>query len=131
MSVWDAVSLVILVVALVLSLFAFLHRRPDFRVTGVDLVVVDGAQVGCDTTVDLTGTIGTDGTAGTVDYQWLRGDGQSSEVLHEHLSANQRSVVVHFRWTFTGKGSYQAHVTLQVLAPQPAHASATFGYACS
>ena len=88
------------------------HRRP-------------GAAPGhaCDVTLDVVGTIQTDGRGGVVTYQWLRNDGETSAVLREILLPGRDEAVVHLHWALTGQGTFHATATLSVLAPDPVTAT--------
>lgn len=103
-----------------------------------DPVVLTGAEVGpaappgqaCDVTVDVVGTIHTNGRAGTIGYRWLRSDGESSEPLTQTVEDGQTSAQVHLFWTLSGKGRYPATATLEITQPQPLSATGGFTYAC-
>jgi hypothetical protein len=82
-------------------------------------------------TVDVVGTIHTDGRGGSITYQWLRNDGEASAVLHEVVAPGRRDVDVYLRWEFSGQGTFNATATLSVLAPDPTAAKADFTYACA
>lgn len=104
---------------------------PAVQVTGVSVRVPTTVQH-CDTTVQVVGTIRTNGGRGDVSYRWRRSDGQVSGVFTETLGKGQRSVRVPLRWTIKGTGTLHAVATLEVVAPTaPAgRASAGFLYAC-
>jgi hypothetical protein len=90
------------------------------------------AEAGCDTTVDVVGTITTNGRAGTVRYQWFRSDGQSTEVLAQSVASGATSTDVHLQWSVSGQGRLDATATLRVLEPAGAgEGSGSFTYRCS
>jgi hypothetical protein len=84
----------------------------------------------CDVTVDVVGTVQTNGRGGTVTYQWIRSDGETSAVLDQSVPDGNASTQVHLFWSFSGQGRYQATATLKILAPTPIEASGEFTYAC-
>jgi hypothetical protein len=84
----------------------------------------------CDVTVDVVGTVQTNGRSGTVTYQWVRSDGETSAVLDQSVANGSGSTQVHLFWSFSGEGSYDATATLKILAPTPMEASGEFTYTC-
>lgn len=104
---------VILLAASGVALFLRFHHAP-FHVTGV--VISQQAQAGCG--VDVTGRITTNGSAGTVSYQWLFRPGQQPpQPLSQSVVAGQHAVYVTVAVQGTGHGSSSQTVTLQVLGP--------------
>jgi hypothetical protein len=101
-------------------------------VTVASVAVAPAALPGtkCDTQVDIVGTINTNGKAGTITYQWVRSDGQSSGVLSQSMASGQKSTRVHLYWRFSGKGTMAATATLDVLSPTKIDGATTFTYAC-
>ena len=81
-------------------------------------------------TVDVVGTVTTDGRAGTFTYQWLRSDGQVSAELTGSVADGVTSTQVHLMWTFSGPGTYPASATLRVLRPDPVEAVGHLTYSC-
>jgi hypothetical protein len=68
----------------------------------------------------VTGQITTNGSAGTVSYQWLfRPDRQAPQPLSQSVVAGQHAVYVTVAVEGTGHGSASQTVTLQVLGPDP------------
>jgi hypothetical protein len=100
-------------------------------VTGAAVAPAQPPGAACDTTVDVVGVVQTNGRAGTLRYQWLRNDGQTSEVLEQRAAAGNSTIAVHLHWTFSGRGTYQAKATLNVLAPTPMQVGGEFTYSCS
>ena len=114
----------ILLVASGLLLYLRFHHAP-FHVTGV--VISQRTQNGCG--VDVTGRISTDGSAGTVSYQWLfRSD--LPQPLSQSVVAGQKAVYVTVAVDGTGHGSASQTVTLQVLGPDPRTTSASVLVSC-
>lgn len=110
---------VILLAASAVVLYLRFHHAP-FRVTGV--VVTEQASTGCG--VDVTGRITTNGSAGTVSYQWVFQPGtQPPQPLSQSALAGQQAVYVTAAIEGTGTGSASQTVTLQVLGPDPMTAS--------
>jgi hypothetical protein len=127
-----AVRAALLTLIVVAGALAWLwwHRGGPLSVTGVNVAPATDPADACDVTVDVLGTIHTDGRGGVVTYQWLRNDGQTSEVLHEIIPPGRDDAVVHLRWSLTGQGTYHATATLSVLAPDPIVGSTEFTYDC-
>jgi hypothetical protein len=117
---------VILLVASGVLLYLRFHHAP-FRVTGV--VISQQTQTGCG--VDVTGRITTNGSAGTVSYQWLfRSDLQPPQPLSQSVVAGQQAVYVTVAVDGTGHGSASQTVLLQVLGPDPRTTSASVLVSC-
>lgn len=122
----------LLVIAVVVAGLAFLLTRPH-EALAVEAVSVQAAAPGtsCDTTVDVVGTVTTNGRAGSVTYQWWRNDGQPSAVLTQSVPTGTRTTEVHLPWTLTGRGRFDAEATLRVLEPGPYESVGRFTYSCS
>ena len=117
---------VILLAASGLVLYLRFHHAP-FHVTGVTISRQTKTACG----VDVTGQITTDGSAGTVSYQWLfRPDRQAPQPLSQSVVAGQHAVYVTVAVQGQGHGSASQTVTLQILGPDPQAASAAFVVSC-
>jgi hypothetical protein len=111
---------VILLAASGVVLYLRFHHAP-FRVTGV--AITQQVRNGCG--VEVTGRITTDGSAGTVSYQWLLPpDRQPPQPLSQSAVAGQDALYVSMAVAGQGHGSASRAVTLQVLGPDPETASA-------
>lgn len=120
-----ALTVALLAVSCVLLYLHFHH--PPFRVTGV--AITQQTQSACG--VDVTGRISTNGSAGTVPYQWLfRGGLQPPQPLSQSVVAGQHAVYVTVGIEGQGHGSASQKVTLQVLGPDTTAASATVAVSC-
>ena len=89
------------------------------------------AAIGCDGTADIVGLVTTNGRPGTLAYRWYRSDGTSSHTLRESLPRGERHDRLHLRWTFQGKGRYDARAELRILSPARRSATTRLTYACS
>jgi hypothetical protein len=117
---------VVLLAASGVVLYLRFHHAP-FQVTGV--AISQQTQTGCG--VDVTGRIATNGSAGTVSYQWLFQPGQQPpQPLTQSLTAGQRAVYVTVAVEGRGHGSASQTVTLHVLGPDPRDASAAVVVRC-
>ena len=125
---WVGGLLTLLIVAGVLA-FLLLRGGSSVAVQRVDVRAVP-ASAGCDATVDVVGTLTTDGRAGTVSYQWFRSDGQTSAVLTQTIASGATATDVHLQWSVTGRGRLDAQATLRVLEPAPTEAAGGFTYSC-
>jgi hypothetical protein len=106
---------VILLAASGVVLYLRLHHA-SFEVTGA--VISQETRTGCG--VNVTGRITTNGSAGTVSYQWLFQPGsQPPQPLSQPVTAGQRAVYVTVAVEGSGHGSASRTVTLQVLGPDP------------
>jgi len=111
---------------------AYLWRQHENPLVVTAAVVAPAEDPGdrCDLTVDVVGTIQTNGRPGTVTYQWIRSDGETSAVLDQSVPAGRSSTQEHLFWSFSGQGRYDATATLKILAPTPLEATGQFAYAC-
>jgi hypothetical protein len=117
---------VILLAASGVVLYLRFHHAP-FQVTGV--AVSQRTRAGC--AVDVTGRITTNGSPGTVSYQWLFEPGQQPpQPLSQSVTAGQQAVYVTVAVEGSGHGSASQTVTLQVLSPDPGTASAAVDLSC-
>ncbi|HEX3958964.1 MAG TPA: hypothetical protein VHZ03_20440 [Trebonia sp.] len=121
----SALTVIVLAASGVL-LYLRLHHEP-FRVTGV--AITQQAKDGCG--VDVTGRITTNGSAGTVSYEWLfRPDPQSPRALNQSVQAGQHAIFATVAIQGQGHGSTSQMVTLQVLGTHPRAASAAVVVSC-
>jgi hypothetical protein len=124
-------ALLTLVIVVGVVLVLLLRGGDPIAVQGVGVRALP-AEAGCDTTVDVVGTITTNGRSGTVRYQWFRSDGQSTEVLAQSVASGATSADVHLQWSVSGQGRLDATATLRVLEPAGAgEGSGSFTYRCS
>jgi hypothetical protein len=114
----SALTVVLLAASGVVLYLRFHH--PPFHVTGV--AISRQTRTGCG--VDVTGRITTNGSAGTVSYQWLfQPDRQPPQPLSQSVTAGQHAAYVTVAVEGSGHGSASRTVTLQVLGPDPGDAS--------
>jgi hypothetical protein len=107
-------------------LYLRFHHAP-FHVTGV--MRLQQTQTGCG--VDVTGRITTNGSAGTVSYQWVfRPDQRPPQPLSQSVVAGQHAVYVTVAVEGSGHGSASQTVTLQVLGPDPGTAETSVTVSC-
>jgi len=127
---WRRLASVALTIALLAASAVVLYLRfhhPQFHVTGVE--ITHQARNGC--VADVTGRITTNGSAGTVSYQWLFRSGQpSSQPLNQSVASGQSAVYVTVTLEGSGQGSASQKVTLQVLGPDFMAGSAVVGISC-
>jgi hypothetical protein len=117
---------VILLAASGVVLYLRFHHAP-FHVTGV--VITQRTKTGCG--IDVTGRITTNGSAGTVSYQWLfRPDRHSPQPLNQSVIAGQHAVYVTVAIEGSGHGTATQTLTLQILGPDPRTASAPVVISC-
>lgn len=126
------VALVLGVLALLLAGAGVVYWifRPPGELILSDVEVQPPVKPACNSTVDVIGVISTNGGAGTVRYRWVRNDGHASNVLAVKIPARRERTEVTLRWTFEGKGSFDAEATLEVLEPTAKSDKGSFTYAC-
>jgi len=107
-----SVLAVILLTAGDVALYQRFYHAP-FQVTGV---VLSQTHTGC--AVDVTGRITTNGSAGTISYQWVfQPQEQAPQPLSQSVAAGQHAVYVTVAVQGQGQGSASQKVTLQILGP--------------
>jgi hypothetical protein len=113
---WFGTALTVLLLAASgVVLYLRFHHAP-FHVTGV--MISQPTRTGCG--VNVTGRITTNGSAGTVSYQWVfPPDRQPPQPLSQSVVAGQHAVYVTVAVEGKGHGSVSQTVTLQVLGPDP------------
>jgi hypothetical protein len=118
---------VILLAAAGLVLWLRFFDHPPFHVTGVSSL--QQTRSGC--TVEVTGRIATNGSAGTISYQWVfRPQAQAPQPLSQSVTAGQHAVYVTVAVEGQGHGSAAQTVTLHVLGPDAGSASAAVSLSC-
>jgi hypothetical protein len=101
--------------------------HPPFGVTGV--AITGQAKAGCG--VGVTGRIDTNGSAGTVSYQWVfRPRARTLRPVSQSVMAGQRAVYVTVTIEGQGHGTASQTVALDVLGPDPGTASTTVTISC-
>jgi hypothetical protein len=117
---------VVLLAASGVVLYLRFHHAP-FQVTGV--AISQQARTGC--AVNVTGLISTNGSPGTVSYQWLVFPGrQPPQPLNQSVTAGQQAVYKTVAVEGSGHGSATRTVMLQVLGPDPRSVSAMVFIRC-
>jgi len=117
---------VILLMAAGVVLWLRFHHAP-FGVTGVAIIQQTKTTCG----VDVTGRIATNGSAGTVSYQWVfRPQTQAPQPLSQSVVAGQHAVYVTVAVEGEGHGSAAQEVTLDVLGPDARTASKKVSVSC-
>jgi hypothetical protein len=117
---------VILLAAAGVVLFLRFHHAP-FRVT--DVAITQQTKTACG--VDLTGRIATNGSAGTVSYQWVfQPQVQAPQPLSQSVTAGQHAAYVTVAVEGEGHGNASQTVILQVLGPDTRTATRRVSVSC-
>jgi hypothetical protein len=117
---------VILLAAAGVVLWLRFHHAP-FGVTGV--VIAQQTKITCG--MDVTGRIATNGSAGTVSYQWVfRPQTRAPQPLSQSVVTGQHAVYVTVAVEGRGHGSSTQEVTLDVLGPGGGTASTKVSVSC-
>jgi hypothetical protein len=122
----SALTVILLVVAGVVVWLRFFDHSA-LHVTGVS--IIQQTKTGCG--VNVTGKIVTNGSAGTVSYQWVfQPQTQAPQPLSQTVTAGQHDVVVTVAVQGQGHGSATQKVTLDVLGPDTRTAPAEVTISC-
>ena len=109
----SALTVILLVVAGVVVWLRFFDHSA-FHVTGVSITQQTKTSCGA----NVTGEIVTNGSAGTVSYQWVfQPQTQAPQPLSQTVTAGQHDVLVTVAVQGQGHGSATQKVTLDVLGP--------------
>ncbi len=119
-------TILLLVAAGVVIWLRFFHHSP----LGVTQVAITQKTVsGC--SVDVTGRIQTNGSAGTISYQWVfLPQTQAPQPLSLSVTAGQHTVFATVAVQGQGHGSATQRVTLDVLGPDARSDSANVTISC-
>jgi hypothetical protein len=118
----------LLIVAGVAGFWYIKNHHPALKDTAVSVALLSPPK-NCAGTVDVVGTIATNGSGGTITYQWSKNNAVLPAATVT-AGSGHNTVQVTLKWTFTGKGTQQAVAELQVLSPNPATGNAQFTYTC-
>ena len=122
----SALTVILLIAAAVVVWLRFFDH-PPFHVTGATITRLTNTSCG----VDVTGQITTNGSAGTVSYQWVfRPQAQAPQPLNQSVTAGQHAVYVTVAVEGQGHGSASQTVILQVLGPDARTASRNVTITC-
>jgi serine/threonine protein kinase len=129
---WVSVLSTFLTLAIIAAVGVILWLRTHevFKVTSVAVAPAAAPGDKCNVTVDVVGTIVTNGHGGQITYQWIRNGNITSPVATAVVGSGQTTAPLHLSWSFHGKGTYQATAELRVLSPQVASATTAFTYSC-
>lgn len=104
----------------------------DLAVAGVKVQAPSRPQR-CDSVVEITAALTTNGKAGRISYRWIRSDGPAVGPLAQSVKAGQKQVTVPpFSWTVKGEGRKRFTATLEVIEPKASAGKAadSFTYIC-
>ena len=101
------------------------------KITAATVSVANPGKIACNSTVDVVGTIFTNGKGGPITYQWTK-DGENLPTGTVTASSGQQQVRVELQWVPGGKGIHHAAAIFQVFTPNVISAqSASFTYTCT
>ncbi len=124
----------LITVAIVAGAGAYAWARthhPPLKVIDVAVMLARPPGTQCNVTVDVIGTIFTNGNGGQVSYQWIQDGNLTLPVTTITVASGQSSTPVQLQWTFHGQGTDHATAELRVLSPDPAAGQTRFTYACT
>ena len=127
---WILPLTVLILVIAVLIYYLWGRGASPLSVNGAT-VRISAPVLGCGDTERLTATINTNGGAGTIEYQWRRSDGTTSDQLSQSVPSGDRHVSVVLDWNFSGVGVLDASATIDILGPGAGSAAASFMYHCA
>jgi hypothetical protein len=128
---WVPILSTLLTVAIVagVAIYVFERNHQSLKVTAASVAVTPPGKA-CNVTVDVVGTIVTNGKGGPVTYQWYQNSIPQTATTATDASG-QDTVQVTLHWVFHGKGTQQATAELHVLSPNTAVANTQFTYSCA
>jgi hypothetical protein len=130
---WTGVLSSLLTVAIVAGIAAYVWTKTHqtLKITAATVSVTNPDKIACNSTVDVVGTIFTNGKGGPITYQWTK-DGENLPTGTVTAASGQQQVRVELRWYLRGKGIHHAAAIFQVFTPNVISAqSASFTYQCA
>jgi serine/threonine protein kinase len=130
---WTGVLSSLLTVAIVAGIAGYVWNKTHqtLKVTAATVSVTNPGKIACNSTVDVVGTISTNGKGGPITYQWTK-DGQNLPTGTVTASSGQQQLRVELQWYLAGQGIHHATAIFQVFTPNVISAqSASFTYTCT
>lgn len=118
-----------IVLLAVVAVLLWQHFGSSLSISSVTVRAATPA-LACDGTEQLTATVRTNGSSGTIHYRWVRSDGTNSGPLAQSVPSGTHEAQLPLRWTVQGQGNLQATATVEITAPGTRSASARFDYSC-
>ncbi|MFI6230188.1 hypothetical protein ACIBCR_23110 [Micromonospora echinospora] len=106
------------------------QRLSPLEVRSVRVAVAEPPGERCDVTVDVVATVETNGRAGTIRYQWLRGGAEPGGLLTQRVARGQRTVTLHLKWAVSGTGTTTETAVINITEPTPIQGRTIFRYQC-
>ncbi|MEV0329079.1 hypothetical protein AB0H63_21920 [Micromonospora echinospora] len=106
------------------------QRLSPLEVRSVRVAVAEPPGERCDVTVDVVATVETNGRAGTIRYQWLRGGAEPGGLLTQRVARGQRTVTLHLKWAVSGTGTTTETAVINITEPTPTQGRTIFRYQC-
>jgi hypothetical protein len=130
---WRAAVSTLVTAAILGAVGVILWQRAHdhLKVTAVAVAPAQPPGNRCNITVNVVGTIKTNGRGGPVSYRWIRGGGLASPVSAVTAASGRATTRVYLQWTFRGSGTYHATAQLRVLTPDVASGQTAFTYSCA
>jgi serine/threonine protein kinase len=130
---WTGVLSSLLTFAIVAGIAAYVWNKTHqtLKITAATVSVANPGKIACNSTVDVVGTIFTNGNGGPITYQWTK-DGDNLPTGTVTATSGQQQVRVDLKWNLRGKGTHHAAAIFQVFTPNVVSAqSASFTYECA
>ncbi len=130
---WTGILSSLLTVAIVAGVAAYVWTKTHqtLKITAATVSVTNPDKIACNSTVDVVGTIFTNGKGGPITYQWTK-DGENLPTGTVTATSGQQQVRVELKWYLRGKGIHHAAAIFQVFTPNVISAqSASFTYKCA
>jgi hypothetical protein len=130
---WTGVLSSLLTVAIVAGVAGYVWTKTHqtLKITAATVSVTNPGKIACNSTVDVVGTISTNGKGGPITYQWTK-DGENLPTGTVTATSGQQQVRVELQWYLGGKGIHHAAAIFQVFTPNVISAqSASFTYTCA
>ncbi|XTZ16847.1 hypothetical protein ACQSSU_05530 [Micromonospora echinospora] len=106
------------------------QRLSPLEIRSVRVAVAEPPGERCDVTVDVVATVETNGRAGTMRYQWLRGGAEPGGLLTQRVARGQRTVTLHLKWAVSGTGTTTETAVVNITEPTPIQGRTIFRYQC-
>jgi serine/threonine-protein kinase len=127
---WRGLLASLLVIVVAAGFLFYVWQRTHEKLT-ITAVSVSAAKkvIGCNGTAVIIGTITTNGHAGPIRYEWVRG-ADTLPPAQVSAPSGSSTVRVTLDWKLEGRGTGSAEARLRVLSPALADRTITVPYSC-
>ncbi|HEY0936741.1 MAG TPA: serine/threonine-protein kinase [Trebonia sp.] len=131
---WPGVLSTLLTLALAAGVWVYVYERSHAKLAVTKVGFVPGKTGICNGTTVIAAVIITNGHGGPISYEWITDPvtlAKPTVLVAEAPGSGSDEVRVSLDFTFHGKGTGQAKVTLRVLTPARSDTVISYPYSCA